>query len=281
MNEYGIAAYKTTDNFAQREVDYILSIGGIEVKHNQAIGKDFLLPDLQAQFDAVFLGFGLAGVNELGLNGDQLTGVEDAVDYIARLRQATDKSKLPVARNVVVIGGGMTAIDIATQSRLLGAESVTIVYRRGPSQMGASPHEQAFAQNRGVRIRHWLQPNAIKTTDGKVSGVRFEYTRNNERGELEGTGETCSIQADVVFKAIGQKIPWDSMGNLANHLETNRGRIRVDGNRRTTARGVWAGGDCVADGKDLTVSAVQDGKVAALDIDRYLAQMPREEKDHG
>ena len=150
LNEYGIAAYKTLDDFAAREVEYILSIGGIEVRTGVALGKDLSLGELRKNYDAVFLGFGLAGVNGLGLDGEQLEGVANAVDYIAALRQAPDKASLPVGRRVVVIGGGMTAIDIAVQSKALGAEEVTMVYRRGQENMNASGYEQEFAQTRGV-----------------------------------------------------------------------------------------------------------------------------------
>ena len=281
LNEYGIAAYKTVDNFAQREADYILSIGGIEVKNSMALGRDFTLAQLQQQYDAVFLAMGLAGANELGLDGDQDQGVVDAVEYIARLRQTDDKSSLPVGRNVVVIGGGMTAIDIATQSRLLGAEMVTICYRRGPEQMGASYHEQVFAQERGVLIRHWLQPCELVRENGTLTGVQFEYTQTSSSGRLQGTGEFCTVDADVVFKAIGQKISWSSLGSLDQEVTVERGRIQVDERRRTSLTGVWAGGDCVADGLDLTVSAVQDGKIAAGDIDQYLRSKQREAEDHG
>src|SRR5690606_4971603 len=129
LNEYGIAAYKTPDGFAQAEVYYILSIGGITIENGKALGRDFALADLTANYDAVFLGAGLAGVNALRAQGEDAAGVENAVDFIATLRQADDLSKLPVGRNVIVIGGGMTAIDAAIQSKLLGAEQVTICYR--------------------------------------------------------------------------------------------------------------------------------------------------------
>jgi glutamate synthase (NADPH/NADH) small chain len=127
LNEYGIAAYKTVDDFAQREIDWILSIGGIEVEDEVELGKDFSLSALRHAYDAVFLGIGLALVNDLNIDNEDLPGVENATDYIAELRQAEDKSALPVGRNVVVIGGGMTAIDIAVQSKRLGAEKVDLV----------------------------------------------------------------------------------------------------------------------------------------------------------
>ena len=262
LNEYGIAAYKTPDDFAAREVEYILSIGGIEVRNGVALGKDFSLAELRANHDAVFLGFGLAGVNGLGLDNEQLAGVANAVDYIATLRQAKDKASLPVGRKVVVIGGGMTAIDIAVQSKALGAEEVTMVYRRGQENMNASQYEQEFAQIRGVSLRLWSKPRKLLVDGGRVRGVEFESTHT--------AGETYVLEADTVFKAIGQKVLWDRLGGTADIVELEKDRIAVDEERKTSLPGVWAGGDCVAGGADLTVSAVQDGKLAALSIDRFL-----------
>jgi dihydropyrimidine dehydrogenase (NAD+) subunit PreT len=270
LNEYGIAAYKTVNDFAQKEVDYILDIGGIDVRNGKSLGTDFSLAELRSEYDAVFLGFGMAGVNELGMDNDQLEGVIDAVEYIARLRQAGNKSDLPVGRKVLVIGGGMTAIDVAVQSKRLGAEEVTIVYRRGEQQMGASQHEQDFAQTSGVSIRRWLAPERLLLTGDRVSGVQFEYTRLDDDSKLKGTGDTCELDADIVFKAIGQQVSWDAMGDTAQALELEGGRIAVDDNRKTSLPDVWAGGDCVNGGEDLTVSAVQDGKMAAIYIDRFL-----------
>jgi len=260
LNEYGIAAYKTPDDFAAREVEFILGIGGIEVRTGEALGKGLSLAELRKDFDAVFLGFGLAGVNDLALDNERLEGVVNAVDYIATLRQAPDKSALPVGRKVLVIGGGMTAIDIAVQSKALGADDVTMVYRRGQEHMKASRYEQEFAQTRGVALRTWLVPRALLVADGRVRGVKFENPQ----------GQTVELDADVVFKAIGQKVLWDGLGDTAEFIELKLDRIVVDEERKTALRGVWAGGDCVHGGSDLTVSAVQDGKVAALSIDRFL-----------
>ena len=262
LNEYGIAAYKTPDDFAAREVAYILGIGGIEVRAGVALGRDVSLAELRKQYDAVFLGFGLAGVNGLGLDHEQLPGVVNAVDYIAALRQEQSKARLPVGRRVVVIGGGMTAIDIAVQSKALGAEQVTIVYRRGQEHMNASQYEQEFAQIRGVTVRLWSKPRELLVEDGRVRAVEFESTRT--------PGETSVLEVDVLFKAIGQKVLWRSLADTAQILELEKDRIRVDEERRTSVAGVWAGGDCIAGGKDLTVSAVQDGKLAALSIDKFL-----------
>jgi len=268
LNEYGIAAYKTVDGFAQREVDFILSIGGIEVKTGSRLGKTVTLDELASDHDAVFLAMGMGGTGALGLEGEDAPGIADAVDYISELRQADDLSSLPVGRRVVVIGGGMTAVDIAVQSKKLGAEEVTMVYRRGADRMNASPFEQDLAQTNGVGIRHWAAPTGFETEGGKVSGVTFEYLEPNEDGRLAGTGQTYTLQADQVFKAIGQSFVAE---HVAEHgVELERGRIKVTEDRKTSRHGVWAGGDCVSGGEDLTVASVADGKAAALSIHRFL-----------
>ena len=205
LNEYGIAAYKTVDNFAQTEVDYILSIGGIDVRNDHELGRNVELSDLRKEFDAVFIGLGLALSNDLGIDGDDKEGVVNAIEYIADLRQADDKSTLPVGSNVVVVGGGMTAIDVAVQSKRLGADRVDIVYRRGPEQMGASVFEQALAQTSGVTIHHWAQPKRIHG-DKHASAIEFERTELDESGQLRASGEELILDADVVFKAIGQRM---------------------------------------------------------------------------
>jgi glutamate synthase (NADPH/NADH) small chain len=269
LNEYGIAAYKTVDDFAQREVDFILSIGGIALEAGKALGRDFSIVDLKEDFDAVFLGLGLAGVNALGAEGEGARGSIDAVDWIAELRQAKDLAALPVGRRVVVIGGGMTAIDAAVQSKLLGAEEVTIVYRRGQADMKASLWEQELAQTRGVRILHWAKPLRLLADHGAVHAIALERTRL-EDGRLVGTGEILTLAADMVFKAIGQTFVPGPLDGARDAIRLEGGRIAVDAERRTSMPGVWAGGDCVAGGEDLTVAAAQDGKVAAESINKAL-----------
>ena len=267
LNEYGIAAYKTIDDFAQREVRFILSIGGIELRQGVALGEDISVAGLKEEFDALFIGIGLGNVNALGVEGEDLDGVNNAIDYIADLRQAADKSQLPVGRRVVVIGGGMTAIDVAVQSRRLGAEQVDVVYRRGPEQMGASRFEQELAQTNGVAIHHYGQPVRI-LGDTHVTAVEFEKVALEADGRLTGTGESFTLDADVVFKAIGQRL--DASGLGESGLSLKDGKIDVSDDQATSVPGIWAGGDCVVGGDDLTVSAVQHGKLAAISIDRYL-----------
>jgi len=270
LNEYGIAAYKTVDDFAQREVDFILSIGGIAIETGKALGRDLTLADLKQEYDAVFLGMGLAGVNALGTDGEDAKGALDAVNWIAELRQAKDFAKMPIGRRVVVIGGGMTAIDAAIQSKLLGAEDVTIVYRRGQAAMKASLWEQQLAQVKGIKIMHWAQPlRVLADPDGNVHAVALERTHLRD-GRLQGTGEIVTLAADMAFKAIGQTFMPAPLNGSGDAIRLEGGRIAVDEERRTTMPGVWAGGDCVAGGEDLTVAAVEDGKQAAESIHRAL-----------
>ncbi|PKR88957.1 dihydropyrimidine dehydrogenase [Pleomorphomonas diazotrophica] len=270
LNEFGIAAYKATDDFAQREVDFVLGIGGITVEAGKALGRDFTLADLKASHDAVFLGLGLQAVNALGVEGEETAGVVDAVRWIEDLRQSPDKSGIEVGARIVVIGGGMTAVDAAIQAKKLGADEVTIAYRRGPAEMGASRYEQELAQVNGVRILHWVAPKRIVSEGNAVAAVDFERTALDVSGRLTGTGRSVRLPADQVMKAIGQTFvsgPVESGETVA----LDGGRIAVDAELRTSLAGVWAGGDCIRGGEDLTVQAVDHGKRAALSIHAALS----------
>ena len=266
LNEYGLASYKTTHNFAQEEIDWLLSIGGIEVRTGQLLGRDITVDALINNYDALFLGLGLAGVNALGISEPQAKGFRAAVDFIADVRQAKNLAEVPVGRSVVVIGGGMTAVDAAVQSRKLGAREVTMVYRRGPEAMSASSHEQEWAQKNGVTIRYWAAPKEILVADGAVTGVSFAATRT-EAGKLAETGETFTVQADMVLSAIGQSFVDKPVGAS---IVLEKGRIRTDDDGRTSHAKIWAGGDCRFGGRDLTVDAVEQGKRAAMSIDAAL-----------
>ena len=259
LNEYGIAAYKSVEGFAQAEVDWLLTIGGITVKHGQALGQDISLADLQNDYDAVFLAIGLAGTNSLAIEGAALANANDAVAFIAGLRQSPDFTDIPVGRNVVVIGGGMTAVDAAVQAKLLGAENVTIAYRRGRADMNASEWEQELATAKGVTILPHLQPSALRGED-TVTAIELEYTESSESG-LRGTGEILTLKADHVLMAVGQTLEGSPEG-----LTLHKGKIQVDARGRTSADAIWAGGDCASGGDDLTVTAVAEGRDAAEDI---------------
>ncbi len=259
LNEYGIAAYKTVNGFAAAEVEWLMQIGGIALHTGKALGADLSLDTLKADYDAVFLGMGLAGVNALRAEGEDKDGVSDAVEFIFDLRQAGDLSSLPVGRNVVVIGGGMTAVDAAVQSKLLGAENVTILYRRSRDEMPASRFEQDLAASKGVRLVFNARPVRV-TGNGAAQALEAEYTVSGPDG-LTGTGETFTIPADQVLKAIGQ-----TLQGAPESLSIDGGKIAVTGAGRTSVAGVWAGGDCASGGDDLTVTAVAEGRDAAEDI---------------
>ena len=277
LNEYGLASYKTPDNFAQREVQWLLDLGGITVHSNWKLETTTQLDALRKDYDAVFLGLGLSATHALGVPGENLAGVRDAVDFIAELRQCADLSTLPVGRRVVVIGGGMTAVDAAVQSRLLGAETVHMVYRRGPEALSASKAEQEWAQTNGVSIHYWLAPEEIVGTPGltdagagdasNVCAVRFARQALVD-GKLTPTGATEVLQADMVLKAIGQQLGNPLLQQAGFTLES--GRISTDAEGQTNLSGVWAGGDCRAGGLDLTVEAVEHGKRSAHAIHAYI-----------
>lgn len=236
LNEYGIATYKSVDNFAAREVDWLLQIGGITVETGKSLGEGMTLSDLTSEFDAVFLGIGLGGVNALRCDGEDKDGVLDAVDFIADLRQASEFGSVAIGRDVVVIGGGMTAVDAAVQAKLLGALNVSLVYRRGKDRMNASEFEQDLAASKGVRIITNASPRAV-IGNGSVREIEFEYTDD----DLAPTGETFRLTADQVFKAIGQTLFGDDLPDI------DRGKITV------SEAGAPA---CQASGPEATVPLV-------------------------
>jgi glutamate synthase (NADPH/NADH) small chain len=264
LNEYGLAAYKMAGGFAQAELDWLLQIGGITLQLDWQLQTAAQLQALRDGFDAVFLAVGLARTPHLGIPGEALQGVRDAVDFIAELRQAADPATVPVGQRVVVIGGGMTAIDAAVQSKLLGAESVHMVYRRGPETMGASLAEQHWAQTRGVTLHHHLTPVEIVGSGAQITAVRFARTGSD--------GGSASFAADVVLRAIGQKL--DDTVFTAAGLTLQAGRVVADDDGRTGVPRLYAGGDCRAGGRDLTVEAVEDGKRAAAAIHAELTTDP-------
>ncbi len=249
LNEYGIAAYKTPGGFARAEVDWLLSIGGIDI----ATGAVPDLAALREEFDAVFLGLGLVDVNGLDLDGIDAAGIEDAVEFIARLRQS-DPADMTVGRDVVVVGGGMTAVDAAVQAKLLGALNVTLAYRGPREAMKASRYEQDLAASKGVNILTDAAPVAIE--GDPLRSVTFALP----------SGDGVTVPADQLLLAIGQKL---ASGDLP---ETKGGRIVVSETGRTSLPGTWAGGDCTNLGENLTVTAVAQGRDAAEDIHAMLTE---------
>jgi len=254
LNEYAIATWKVPTGYAEAEVAWLLRIGGIELRTGQRLGRELSLAGLEAGFDAVFLGIGLAGVNALRVEGEEHANVRDAVDFIAEVRQASPSSRVAVGRDVVVIGGGTTAVDAAVQARLLGAERVTLVCRDVRDRMSASTREQNHAASKGVRIVTGAVPRRI-LADRRLEAVEF----------VEAGGRSFRIPADQVFKAIGQHL-----AGAPEEVRLEGDRIAITGPGRTSRAGVWAGGDCATGREALTVTAVAQGRDAAEDIHAHL-----------
>lgn len=257
LNEYGLAAYKMVDDFAQKEVEFLLGIGGINIIYGQYLGENLHLEQLRTDYDAVFLSIGLGLCNQLKLDGENLSGVHDAIDFIEQLRQTSDKSTMAVGQDVVVIGGGNTAIDAAIQAKRLGAKRVTLAYRRGEQNMTATEWEIDLARKNGVDVRLWLSPIKLMG-DTHINAITFEKTTIKE-GRLLGTGECQLIATDMVLKAVGQKLD----ASVLSGILIEQGKIQINDKYQTSIEGVYAGGDCIDTGEDLTVQSVEDGKRAA------------------
>ncbi len=267
---YGIAAYKVTPQFCEDEVNYILSLGGIEIKYNQQLGKNISLAELQKNNDAVFLGIGVGLARQLDIPGEDLEGVEDAIQFIYNLR-AKGYSSIPVGDKVAVIGMGMTAIDAATQAKRLGAKEVTMLYRRTQEEMPCTQHELDIAMLDGCKIIWLAAPKELKGVEGKASEIVCTVMKLGEpdvsgrRSPVE-TGETFSLDVDMVIKAAGQ-MPFESLVEESK-IQNSKGKINVEV-AATNIKGVFAGGDCVNGGKEV-VDAVQAGKDGAASILSYL-----------
>ena len=268
---YGIAAYKVTPEFCHDEVDFITSLGGIEIKYNHELGKNISIGQLQQQYDAVFLGLGVGLANQLNIPGEDLQGVADAIDFIYRLR---DKGypNVAVGDKVVVIGMGMTAIDAATQAKRLGAKEVTMVYRRTEAEKACTQKELDIARLDGCKIVWLAAPKEVVGSDEKVTSIICDVMKLGApdfsgRAAPEPTGETITIEADMIIKATGQK-PFEDLINQYE-IENRKGKVLLKENHVTNLSKVFAGGDCVNGGKEV-VDAVQAGKEAAASIIQYL-----------
>ena len=268
---YGIAAYKVTPQFCEDEVDYITSIGGIEIKYNQELGKNITIPSLKIDYDAVYLGIGVGLARQLDIAGEDLQGVEDAISFIYHLR-SNQYNTTPVGDKVAVIGMGMTAIDAATQAKRLGATEVTMVYRRTEAEKPCTDAELDIAKLDGCKVIWLAAPKEIIGADGKVTQLICSIMKlgnpdaSGRRSPVD-TGETFTLDVDMIIKAAGQ-MPFETLVN-ANHLDNQNGRLVVNNKAITNIPGVFAGGDAVNGGKEV-VDAVQAGKDGAEDIIEYL-----------
>jgi dihydropyrimidine dehydrogenase (NAD+) subunit PreT len=275
---YGIAAYKVTPEFCEEEVNYILSLGGIEIKYNQELGKNILLTDLQKNYDAVFLGIGVGLARQLEIPGEDLEGVEDAIEFIYNLR-SKGFNKIAVGDKVAVIGMGMTAIDAATQAKRLGAKEVTMLYRRTKDEMPCTQHELDIAMLDGCKIIWLAAPKELKGINGKLVEIVCSVMQLGEpdasgrRSPVE-TGETFSLDVDMVIKAAGQ-MPFEQL-IIDNGIMNNKGKIVIN-ESATNIAGVFAGGDAVNGGKEV-VDAVEAGKDGAATILSYIFHAKRQSK---
>jgi glutamate synthase (NADPH/NADH) small chain len=271
LNTYGVAEYKLRPSDSLREVELVRSLG---VEFRQAeVGGAVPLDDLEKDFDFIFVGVGLGAMERLGIPGDHLPGVIDALRFIERYKTMAD---FRVGRSVIVIGAGNTAIDAANAAVRLGAQDVHLFYRRSEKEMPAFPFEYDHAKVEGVRF-HWLaQPVAVMERDGRAVAVKFVQTK---LGDPDATGRRKAqpvpdsefeVACDMVVPALGQSRLTGALGQTRG-IELNGGSIVVD---RPTGRSsnpkYYAGGDCVNGGREV-VDAVADGKRAALAM---LAAMP-------
>ena len=276
LNTYGCAEYKITAEFALREAAWVAR-HGVAIRSGVTVGRDLGVAELEGDHDAVFVGVGLGKIARLGIPGEELPGVWDALDFIARLK--TDRGSLDGefrGRRVVVLGGGNTAIDAVTQAAALGAAEVSLVYRRGPEEMPAYAHEQEHARKLGVRFVFLAAPAKVTDGGGRVGGVVVQRMRLGEpdasgrrRPEAE-PGSEHTLPCDVVIKATGQEARRSALGEFPITLD-GAGRVVVTdrATMQTTNPRWFAAGDCVSGGQEV-VNAVADGKVAAAGIDRYL-----------
>ncbi len=262
LNTYGIAEYKLPLAESLREIDMIARLG-VAMHFNTQVDAA-LLAELKSTHDAIFLGVGLGAIHALGIPGEQLAGVTNALDVVSGYK---DGSLTRMAGRVAVIGAGNTAIDAAIASVRLGAHEVVMLYRRGPEQMSAFSFEYDHAKHEGVKFLWHVQPAAIEGA-GKVEALKLTKLASTEDTSLIPAGD-FTIPVDTVVLAIGQAT---HTGFLASsNLQLERGRILIDrATGQTSNLKFFAGGDCTNGGREV-VDAVADGKRAALGIIAQLA----------
>jgi glutamate synthase (NADPH/NADH) small chain len=271
LNTLGIAAYKISTEFALSEVELVRQIG-IDLRLQQRVTAA-ALQSLLAEFDAVFLGIGLGQTLPLGIEGENLRGVWEALDFIFQTH-TKPFMECEVGRHVLVLGAGNTAIDVATAAKRLGAEQVTIVYRRGADAMPAFAYEYELAKADGVRFEWFAQPVRILGEDGMARGVEFLRTELEDLASRQSkiravAGSHFMLHADMIMKALGQEPLLDLLRALPG-LRLEGGKVVVDGaTGATSIPKLFAGGDCIRGGGEI-VDAVQDGKIAARGIHALL-----------
>jgi glutamate synthase (NADPH/NADH) small chain len=272
LNTLGIAAYKISTEFALSEVELVRQIG-IDLRVNHRV-TPAAITTLLAEFDAVFLGIGLGSTLPLGIDGEELPGVWEALDFIFQTHTGTLVDCV-VGNHVLVIGAGNTAIDVATAARRLGADQVTIAYRRGADAMPAFAYEYELAKTDGVRFEWFVQPLRVVAEEGVAAGVEFVRTESADPASRLSrvkpvAGSNFILGADMIVKALGQEPLLELLQALPG-LRIERGNIVIDrATGETSIPRLFAGGDCIRGGGAI-VDAVQDGKVAAWGIHAMIA----------
>jgi len=270
LSTYGVITLREPKEIALEEAQMIESMG-VRIERGHELGKNLTLAQLQQKFDAVVLAVGLGMTPQLGIPGE-----EEIIDGLAFIEASKiEPEKIELGKRVLVIGAGNTAIDCATIARRLGAESVTMVYRRTRSEMTCYDHEYEFALKEGIQFCFLAQPHRVIVRDGKAAHLeclRVELTGSDSSGRPSPkpiAGSEFMLEPDQIIKAVGQEKP--ALAALLN-LQTEKGFIRVDGSFQTNIEGLYAIGDCIRSaGAASTVMAVEDGKLAALAIHAQLA----------
>jgi dihydropyrimidine dehydrogenase (NAD+) subunit PreT len=269
LSTYGIIGLREPMEVALAEAEMIKRLG-VQIVTGKDVGSDIPVAELHNKFDAIFLSVGLGYTPSLGIPGEEF--ILDGLEYIEQSK--SDADTMQIGRNVVVVGAGNTAIDCATIAKRLGAERVTMIYRRTENEMTAYPHEYDFIKREGVGFYFLAQPIRVHLENNSVRALeclRMELSENDASGRPSPRplpGSEFLLPADQIVKAIGQKKP--SLATQLN-LTTENGFIKVDKHFQTSLAGVYAGGDCVrARGAASTVMAVEDGKLAASAIHERL-----------
>lgn len=266
LTVYGVAPYKITNEEALAEMAWLEKQFGYKIHYNKPVNDQSMLRKLEADFDFIFIGIGLGNTSSIKIPGEEKENVMGAVEFIAALR--TEQHKIKIPEKVVVIGGGNTAMDAASESARMGASEVTLAYRRSKSEMGAYEFEYELAKHVGVKGMFNAVPVSIEG-NGKASSVKF-IRSVSKNGKLETLpGSEFELGCDLVIKATGQSKQL-SMFSLIDGLELDgRGRVIVNEHFQTSNPRYFAAGDAVNGGAEV-VNAAAEAKVAANAIYRAI-----------
>ncbi len=264
---YGIAPYKITNEEVLKEVEYLQKQLQFNIKYNSAITSKEQLKQMENDYDAIFLGVGLGKTRTLELEGEDKKGVIGAVEFIEDLRMKHHEIKVP--KKVVVIGGGNTAMDAASEAARMGARKTVLAYRNSKEKMKAYGFEYDLAISAGVDSLFNVTPLSI-VGNGKVEGVKFAKTEMVEGNLQTNMNNTFIVRCDLVIKATGQA----KQGNfydLIDDLDSgNNAIIKVNNETfQTSNPKYFAGGDAINGGAEV-VNAAYDGKMAAQGIHQWL-----------